>query len=207
MLPATVALMTTLADVRARTRTDLHDDDAPQRWSDEDLDRHIAHALAELSLAMPQELKATVATTPGSRELSVAALLGLIEVQRVEYPLDGFPPCLVRFTQWGETLLLDLGAAPDGGNATIDYTASHTLDDAGSTVPPRFEELLMMGAGAYAVLEQSVATINGLNTGGPAVPEQFAASARARLTAFGQLLKQYGRSNQVRSHRLVTPAL
>jgi hypothetical protein len=63
-----------------------------------------------------------------------------------------------------------------------------------------------MGASAYAALEQSVATIDGLNTGGPAVPDQFAASARARLTAFGQLLRQYGRANRVTSRRLVSPA-
>ncbi|MGH2633094.1 MAG: hypothetical protein ACRDG3_06760 [Tepidiformaceae bacterium] len=198
--------MTTLADIRARTRTDLQDSDAPQRWTDDDLDRHIAHALAELSLAMPQELSATIATTPNSRELSVAALTGLVEVQRVEYPTGDFPPCFVRFTQWGETILLDLVNAPDGADAAIDYTASHTLDGSGSSVPVRFEELLVMGASAYAVLEQSVATIDGLNTGGPAVPEQFAASGRARLTAFGQLLRQYARANRVRSRRLVTPA-
>ena len=155
---------------------------------------------------MPRELTATIATTPGSRELSVATLTALVEVQRVEYPVGDFPPCLVRFTQWGETMLLDLSTAPDGSDATVDYTAGHTLDDAGSSLPPRFEELLVMGASAYAVLEQSVATIDGLNTGGPAVPEQFAASARARLTAFGQLLQQYARANRVRSRRLVTPA-
>ena len=198
--------MTTLADIRSRTRTDLHDGDAPQRWTDDELDRHIAHTLGELSLAMPRELTATIATTPGSRELSVATLTALVEVQRVEYPVGDFPPCLVRFTQWGETMLLDLSTAPDGSDATVDYTAGHTLDDAGSSLPPRFEELLVMGASAYAVLEQSVATIDGLNTGGPAVPEQFAASARARLTAFGQLLQQYARANRVRSRRLVTPA-
>ena len=198
--------MTTLSDIRARTRTDLHDDGAEQRWTDDALDRHIAHALAEMSLAMPRELSTTITTTPGSRELSVTTLAGLVDVRRVEYPTGDFPPCLVRFTQWGDNLLLDLPCPPDGGDATVDYTASHTLDDSGSTLPGRFEDLLVMGASAYAALEQSIATIDGLNTGGPAVPDQFAASARARLTAFGQLLRQYGRANRVTARRLVTPA-
>ena len=199
--------MTTLADIRDRTRTDLHDTDpASQRWTDTELDRHIAHALSDLSLAIPRELTATIATTPGSRELSIAPLSGLLEVEYVEYPGGLFPPCRVRFTRWGDTLLLEMATAPDGSGAVISYVARHTLDVTGSTLPAQFEDLLVMGATAYAALEQSAAVIDRLNTGGAAVPGEYADWARARLTAFGQLLRQHARANRVRARSLISPA-
>ena len=74
-----------------RLRKDLSDV-AEERWPDDQLDRHIEHALAELSLSIPQELTATIATTPGSRDVSVASLVGLVEVEAVEYPVGQFPP-------------------------------------------------------------------------------------------------------------------
>ena len=199
--------MTTLADIRDRTRTDLHDTDpASQRWTDAELDRHIAHALSDLSLAIPRELTATIATTPGSRELSVAPLSGLLEVEYVEHPAGHFPPCRVRFTRWGDTLLLQMATAPDGSGAAISYVARHTLDGTGSTLPAQFEDLLVMGATAYAALEQSAAVIDRLNTGGAAVPGEYGDWARARLTAFGQLLRQRARANRVRARILISPA-
>jgi hypothetical protein len=199
--------MTTLADIRDRIRKDLHDtDSASYRWPDAQLDRHIAHALEEVSLAIPRELTATIATTSGSRELSLAAITGLIAVERAEYPAAQFPPSLVPFSRWADTLTLDLETAPNGANATVSYTARHTLDSSSSTLPPFLEDLVVTGAGAYAVLELAAFTIDQLSTGGPAVSESYSAWARARLIAFRQLLIQYGRANRVRSRRLRTPA-
>ncbi len=199
--------MTPLADIRDRTRAALHDSDpAGQRWTDVELDRHIAHALSDLSLAIPRELTATIATTPGSRELSVAPLSGLLEVEFVEHPAGLFPPCRVRFTRWGDTLLLETATAPDGSVAAISYVARHALDGTGSTLPAQFEDLLVMGATAYAALEQSAAVVDRLNTGGAAVPGEYGDWARARLTAFGQLLRQRARANRVRARSLISPA-
>ena len=59
--------MTTLTEIRARVRTDLHDEDAAGfRWASAELDRHIFHALREMSLAIPVEDKATLSATAGS---------------------------------------------------------------------------------------------------------------------------------------------
>ena len=59
--------MTTLTDIRARVRTDLHDEDAGEyRWASAELDRHISHALRDLSLAVPVESKANLEVTAGS---------------------------------------------------------------------------------------------------------------------------------------------
>jgi len=199
--------MTTLADIRGRVRTDLHDTDSgAYRWSNDDLDRHIARALDDVSRAIPLEQVGTVATTPGSRDLSLAALTGLIEVEAVEYPVDEFPPAYTGFSVWDGTLSLHTPTAPDGSDARLYYTARHVLDADGTTLPAHFEDLVAAGAGAYAALEWSSFTIDRLNTGGDEVARQYESWARARLTAFEQLLKHHARRNTVRPRRFYVPA-
>lgn len=199
--------MTTLADIRSRLRTDLRDTDSnAYRWSDAALDRHIAHALEDLGLAIPRELSTTLATTAGSRELSTASLTGLIEVEAVEFPVEQFPPAYTGFSYWAGTLHLHLDAAPDGSDAKVWHLARHVLDGSGSTVPVHLEDVLLMGAAAYALLEISTYAIDRLNTGGPDVTDLYGAAGRARLTAFNQLLQQYGRKNRVNPRRMYTPA-
>lgn len=196
--------MATLSDIRTRLRIDLGDP-ASDRWDDDTLDRHIAHALSELSTACPRELTAGLATTPGSRELSLASIEGLLEVEAVEYPVDHFPPCYVRFATWEGSLTLHTATAPDGGDARLYCTAGHSLDDEGTTLTAVLEDVLVLGAAAHAALELSSATIEQLNLNG-GTPAAYAAMARARLTAFHQLLRLHGRKNRVRTRTLYTPA-
>jgi hypothetical protein len=198
--------MTTIDDIRTRIRQDLHDtDSAAYRWPDDQLDRHITHALDELSRAIPLELTATIATTSGSADLSLSALTGLIEVERVEYPVGHFPRCYVPFGRWADTLTMIVETLPTGDDAQLSYTARQTLDASGTTLAGFLEDLVVMGGAAYAVLEQGVATVD-LVTTGVGVPERFEAGARARLTAFHQLLFQHGRNNRVRTRQLRRPA-
>jgi hypothetical protein len=199
--------MTTLADIRTRVRKDLHDiDSGAYRWTDSEIDRHIGRALDELSLAIPQEKSSTVATTAGSRDVSLASISGVIDVEAIEFPAGEFPPAYVGFSRWANTITLHGEREPDGENAKLYYTARHTLDDTGTTLPGHLEELLTTGAGAYAALEWSSFATDRLNMGGPGVADQYAAWARARLTAFRQLLFQQSRANRVRGRRLYTPA-
>ncbi len=198
--------MTTIADVRARIRKDLHDtDDSRYRWPDSQLDRHIERALDELSFAIPQEKTASLATTPGSRELSLSSLIGLVDVEKVEYPAGYFPPEYVDFSRWSDTLTLNLDIAPSGEMAGLFYTARHTLDESGTSLPGFLEDLVCMGAAAYAAVEQSVFTIDRLNTS-EQVARDYEDWGRARLTAFTQLLYQYGRASRVRTRLLRRPA-
>ena len=101
--------------------------------------------------------------------------------------------------------MLHVDTEPDGGDAILFYTARHTLDGAGTTLDSFQCELVVAGAAAYAALERSSSLSNVLATGDGA-PERFASYARARLTAFHQLLRQYGRKNAVRGRRLYVPA-
>lgn len=195
--------MTTLADIRSHIRIDLHDTDSgAYRWSDDELDRHIARALDDVSRAIPREESATLATTPGSRDVSLGSLTGLIEVEAVEYPAGEYPPSYVAFAAWKGTLTLHSPGLPDGTNVRIFYTARHTLDGSGTTLAGYLEDLVATGGGAYAALEGSVYGIDRLNMGGQRVAAEYGAWARARLTAFEQLLKHHGRSRSLRPRRL-----
>lgn len=196
--------MTTLSDIRTRLRQDLGDPDS-LRWDDAALDRHIARALSELSPASPRELTATLETTPGSRELSLATLDGLLDIEAAEFPVDHFPPSYVRFATWQGTLVLHTPTAPDGDDTRIYYTAVHTLDETESTLPPHLDDVLATGAAAYAALELASASTEQLNVNG-GTPATYASLARARLTAFHQLLHTHARKNRVRTRNLYVPA-
>ena len=96
-----------LSQMRARLRTDLHDEDsASYRWTDGELDRHIERTVRELSLAVPLENKTTLYTSDGSRDLSIAGLSGLVAIEAVEYPAGSYPPAYARFSLWGDTMSL-----------------------------------------------------------------------------------------------------
>lgn len=197
-----------LTELRDRVRLDLRDTDpANRRWSDAALDRHIQRALRELSLAIPDEATAQLTTAPGSRDLSLAGLGGLIAVDAVEYPTDRYPPVYAPFSRRGSVLTLLVEAAPQGAEPVrVFYARVHTLDAAGSTLPPQFEELLATGAAAYAALEQAAFAVNRVNAGGPEVWRQFQAWGNQRLAAFTQGLARHGRRNAVRARRLYLPA-
>ncbi len=199
--------MTTLADVRTRVRKDLHDTDATAyRWTDDQLDRHIARALTEVSLAIPQEKTATLATTSGSRDLSLASLTGLMEVEAAEFPTGEFPPSYTGFSRWAATLTLHTAAAPTGQNAKLYYTAVQVLDGAGTTLAPAHEDIVATGAGAYAALDWSSFATDRLNLAGDGVAERYAAWGRAAYTVFRQLLGEHARRRAVRTGRLYLPA-
>ncbi len=198
--------MTTLSDIRTRVRKDLRDTDSGDyRWSDAQLDRHIEHALNDFSIAIPQEKSATMATTNGSREVSVASLTGLIELEAIEYPVGEYPPRYVQHSRWADTVLLHVDELPTGGDARFAYTAKHVLDGSGSTIPVALEDVVATGAAGYAAVELSTYSTNRINLG-PDVVAQFAASGRAKLEAFHHLLRHHARTNRVRSTRLYAPS-
>ncbi len=198
--------MTTLSDIRTRVRKDLHDTDSGDyRWTDSQLDRHIEHALADLDLEAPRELTATIATTEGNRDVSIAALTELVAIEAAEYPVGDYPASYVRFSTWGTTLTLLMPGEPDGSDVKLYYTATHVLDGSGSTIPAALEDALAMAAAGYAAIELANFATNQVTTGAN-VPVEYAKWGQAWLTAWRQLLKQHSRSNRVRPQRLYVPA-
>ncbi len=195
-----------LNDMRTRVRQDLHDEDATSyRWTDAELNRHIQHALQEVSIAAPLETRSTL-TTAGSRDLSLVSLTGLLQVEAVEYPTGKYPPQLVRFSVWGSTLTLLVDSAPAGGASTsVYYGKLHTLDATSSTLPSALEELAAMGAEAYASIEWASFATNRINVGGEDTSRHYLAWGQDRLASFRRALARQGSRNRVRVQALYRP--
>ncbi|MEE9366523.1 MAG: hypothetical protein V3W44_07550 [Dehalococcoidales bacterium] len=195
-----------LSDMRAIVRRDLHDEDAGNyRWTDDELNRHIARAVKDLSEHLPNEQTATKATASGSRELDISNLSDRVMVVAVEYPMDKFPKCYQRFSLWGDTLTVLGEEIPDGSNAYVYYGKLHTLDAGGSTIPGQFEDLVANGAAGYAAIEWAIFAVNRVNVGGDITPKEFLTWGRERLNYFRQELRRLGRRNRVRVGNLYRP--
>ena len=195
-----------LSEMRTIVRRDLHDEDANNyRWTNDELDRHIAHAVNDFSEAIPYEQKATLPTTAGSREIDISSLTSRIMVEAAEYPIGLFPKKYQRFSLWGDVLTLLGLETPDGSNAYIYYGKLHTLDVSTSTIPQQLEDLIATGACGYAAIEWATYAINRVNVGGTNTPEDFLTWGRERLDYFRGELKRLGRRNRVRVRSLYKP--
>jgi hypothetical protein len=194
-----------LTEMIGLVRRDLHDEDPNNyRWTDDELKRHIAHAVKDISEALPLEQKAQAATTAGSREISLASLTGLVMVERVEYPVGRFPAEYPQFALWNSVLTVLGETIPDGSDCRIYYGQLHTLDVTTSTLPAKAEELVIAGACGYAAQQMAGFTINRINAGGTGTPDELTAWGKAKLAFFRSELKRLHRNNRVRLNRLYT---
>ena len=195
----------TLTEMRAIVRRDLHDEDAANyRWTNDELDRHIAHAVKEFSEAIPYEQKATKATTSGSREIDISTITDRIIIEAVEYPVS-LPGARTkryqRFALWADILTILGDEVPNGSDAYIYYGKLHALGES-STIPTKYEDLITVGACGYAAVEWAAYTINRVNVGGGITPREFLSWGRERLKYFKAELKRLGRRNRVRTSQL-----
>ncbi|MCD6453568.1 MAG: hypothetical protein J7K77_04715 [Dehalococcoidales bacterium] len=191
-----------LSEMITMVRNNLKDEITPYQWSDDELTRHINHALRELSERTPLPAEAILPTISTSRAVDISSLTERIMVQAVEYPLGAFPTQYQRFSIWGDVLVIISGDTPNGTNCRIYYGVLHTIDTNSSTVPTKYEDLVVTGACGYAVISQAVASINRVNVGGEMTADQYRSWGEERLTAFRDSLKRLGRRQQLRDHQL-----
>ena len=197
-----------LPTMRARLRADLHDENtSSQRWVDATLDRHIARAVQELSLAAPRERTATVTTSAGSREVSIASLVDRVTIEAVEYPAGQYPAAYADFSVWGDTLTLLVSGTPGASESVIvRYGALHTLDTSSTTIADRLVDLVAAGAAAYAAIEWASYATNRINVGGDDTWRHYHTWGQERLAAFSKGLAKHGRERGLRARRLYVPA-
>jgi len=179
-------MSTTIATIRAMVRKDLRDDDSV-RWTDDELDRHIEHAVRDISLAVPIQSRNIALTIPdpASREIDISAIIDRVSVEAVEYPVGYYPKRYRHFVEWADTLELLTESEPTAGDSLyIYYGKLHTVDDSGSTLPASLEDLCALGAGAYAALDWAAYTINQVNVGGDPTPGNFLKWGQDRLDHF-----------------------
>jgi hypothetical protein len=196
-MPGEVQSVPTIADYRARLRLDLIDPaGSTPRFSDAGLDRAILRAVAEYQRAVPRAQSVQLTTTPGSRELALAALPDLLEVYRVEYPAGRYPPVYppFRVSLDGLTLTLLVPEPPAGAEpVNLEYGAVHLVDAAQSTLPPADEPVVLRGAYGFACEAYATAAgdnfryEDGQDTGlvdDTAIPRRWAERAREALAGF-----------------------
>ena len=195
-----------LNDMRAIVRRDLHDEDANNyRWTNDELDRHITHAVKDYSEAIPYEQKITKATTSGSREIDIASISDRVMIEAVEYPSGNFPRRYQRFALWGDIITLLGDETQDGSNAYIYYGKLHNLGTSSSTISAQHEDLIAAGAGGYAAVEWAIYAVNRVNVGGTTTAAELLGWGREKLDFFHQELKRLGRKNRVRVRSLYRP--
>jgi hypothetical protein len=195
-----------LNDMRAIVRRDLHDEDANNyRWTNDELDRHISHAVKDYSEAVPYEQNVIKTTTAGSREIDISTLNDRVMIGAVEFPTGNFPKSYQRFALWGDTITLLGDEIPDGTDANIYYGKLHTLNISSSTVTVKHEDLIAAGACGYAAVEWSVYAVNRMNIGGVMTASELLGWGREKLDFFRQELKKLGRNNRVRVRSLYRP--
>ena len=195
-----------LIEMRSIVRRDLHDEDATSyRWTDEEIDRHIAHAVKDFSEAVPDELRAVKTTVAFLRSLDISDITDRVMVEAVEYPIEQFPPHFQRFTLWGNVLTFLGDEIPDGSDTYIYYGKLHHLDALSSTIPTRYEDLVASGASGYSAMEWASYAINKVNIGGTQTPDEFLGWGREKLEQFYARLKALGRKNRIRMRSLYRP--
>jgi len=192
----------TLTEMRGLVRLDLKDEDpANYRWTNDEIDRSIQRAVADLSRYVPKEEKATLATTDSSYEIDISSLTGRVSVDKVEFPVDEHPREFQRFTVYQDILTLIGEYQGDGEDCYIYWSKVHTLDAESSTIPAYLEDLVALGASAYAALAQSQYHSDRANTGGSDVDRDYTYWGRGRLMEFNKKLKAYSKNRKLKIGR------
>ena len=188
-----------LNTMRTLVRRDLKDEDnANYRWQDNEIDRAIQRAVAELSRYAPREMKSTIATVDGSREVDISSLTDRVLVDRLEFPVAKTPRSFQRFDVFQETITLIGDAEGDGGNCYIYWGKVHTLDGSTSTIPSYLEDVLALGAAAYAVLAQTQYRVDTAGFGGDRADTDYQSWGNAMLKQFTAQLKRFGRGRKLK---------
>jgi hypothetical protein len=189
----------TLAAMRTLVRRDLKDEDSSNyRWQDNEIERAIARAVAETSRYVPREMKATIATTDGSREIDISTLTDRVSVDRVEFPIDETPREFQRFSVYADIITLIGDVEGDGEDCYVYWSKVHTLDASTSTIPTYLEDILALGAAAYAVLAQTQYRTDTAGFGGEQADRDYQSWGTTMLKEFKSQLKRFGRGRKLK---------
>ena len=123
-----------LPGIMERIRHDLKDEQGDdERWSEDELDRHLRHALQDISKIRPREMETLLGAVDGSYEIDISDLDDLVNVDQVAYPADQDPQELRNYTIWGDILRLGLASAPSVTETTLTGTVTFTKNSTAVT--------------------------------------------------------------------------
>jgi hypothetical protein len=183
---------TLLVAMETNVRNDLKDLDATAYlWATTEIDRHIAHAVADYQQVLPLVAATTITIAAdgsgNTRRQSVGSPTGYLYALRAEYPIDHDPPQYVVFREeiiGGGSLYFSIGDPPLAGDSLkVWYAKAHILDNATSTILQEHEELIALGAVAYAGTSATRYAASRLNATGW-TPRGLAAFAADRMKEY-----------------------
>jgi len=124
----------------------------------------------------PQLAQATVTFAGTARELSLATLTDLLEVDAIEFPIDKHPPRYVNFSVRGGSVILDdyKEVVSTADTAYVWYAAPHTVSGtATNTLNKWQEEVLVELAVSHLMQNLSIDKIDKINKGGEGVSTKY----------------------------------
>ena len=128
----------------------------------------------------------------------MTSLTDRVSVDRVEFPVAETPRSFQRFTVYSETITLIGDVEGDGTNAYIYWGKVHTLDGSTSTIPSYLEDVLALGAAAYAVLAQTQYRTDTAGFGGERADTDYQSWGTVMLKEFKAQLKRFGRGRKLK---------
>jgi hypothetical protein len=190
-----------LVTMRANVRRDLKDEDSgAYRWTDDEIDRAIQRAVTAYSLYSPREMKSTLATVNGSAQLDISSLTSRVSVDKVEYPISHEPRQFARFSVYQDILYFE-ETEGDGANCYVYWTTVHSLITASSSILTIHDDLIALGASAYAALAIAQYHTNRANYGGQDVDMDYKSWGDIRLADFITQCKKL--NSKLRSNTLL----
>jgi len=203
--------MTTQATMRTNIRRDLRDEDAANyKWTDAEVDRAIARALADYNLACPGEEGHIIAAVADTRTYLLTEhpeLLNCLAVRRVEYPADQYPRAFVPFEVDANrylTLLVD--PPPQAGNNLRVWADIPWVISAGScNIREEHAAIVEGGAAGYLAEAWAIYAVNRVNTSTLTV-QQYQALAQDRLRQFRAALRRLERARAQLADQIATLA-
>lgn len=184
-----------LATMRGNVQDDLKDT-GNSRWTDDEIDRAIERAVSEYSRANPvvsyDDVALTATGDATDRRYDLSANTGYLWCESVEYPIDDDDgPVFVLFREERATKKVYVLPGPsltEGEDVRFWYAKSRTLG-VSSDIPVEDEELIALGAGAYATLAWANYAIDRIGVSGW-TPRQYREWAEPRLKEFRERLDE-----------------
>lgn len=118
--------------------------------------------------------------------------------------MDSAPRRFQRFAVYGDIVTLIGDVEGDGKNCYIFWSCLHTLDAVGSTVPTYLEDVLALGAAAYAVLSQTQYRVDTAGFGGVQADRDYHTWGLATLKEFTRQLRRFGKTRKLKVGQLYT---
>ena len=186
-----------LAEMVTKVRTILKDtDESDQRFEDSELEQSVSLAVSDYSQYSLLQTSDTVSTSNGSREIDVSGIdeaANLISVDKLEFPIDETPRVYTPFKRYLLVLTMTK-AVGDDNDCRVYYSVMHTLSASVNTIPAPHDDLIALGAAAYAALSEAQFQTDKANFGGENVDRDYLKWGVSMMAEFKARLKRLNRT-------------